>query len=170
MQKSLYILFGLLNIILTPIVPLLIVFGAGLFLMLNEYTKTSMTNGDIALLFFTIGILSFYYIFKIIALPLIALFSEKNKYIHKFFDKIEKDKIFCRKVLCLAFLTDITIILVWLIETILYNVQDLSEGFIFCYLISGGGLFVSYLSLVVWFKVKRQNREVDERDDRQICD
>lgn len=29
---------------------------------------------------------------------------------------------------------------------------------------------ICYLSLVVWFKVKKQNRKIDDRYDRQVCD
>lgn len=155
MQKLFYILFWLLNIILTPITPLLVIFFAGIIAALTEYNKILITNKDTLIIFFILGVIFFYYIFKIFVLPLIYFVSKKNIYIHNFFDKIEKEKYFRKKVLFRALLGDILIILLWLNETIFLNIKNLPEGFIFCYLVSGGGLFASYLSLIIWFKIKK---------------
>lgn len=154
MQKFYYLLFWLLNLLLTPLFPCLSVYLLASMLSFNDYSNTSLSNKDLLFVFFFIALLCLYYLLKIIILPLISGFC-KNDYISSFFERIKYEKRYRNKVILLAILLDSVILLILLYDTLFFDIKEFTNAFFISYLISGGGLLLSYLSLIVWLKFKK---------------
>ena len=154
MKKLSYLLFLFLNILLTPITPILFVFFITILMALNRASNNEFILKDKLLIFIFSVFLLLFYISRIFIFPLIYKFGKSNEYISNFFEKINKHRSFRNKVLLFSFLADIITIFLFLIEEFFTQNSNFLQVFIICFLIGGGGLTLSYLSLIIWFKTK----------------
>ena len=152
MKKVFYLVFGILNFLLTPIIPISLVSFIVIFIAINNHSNNGFILRDYLLIFFLSIFLLLYYILRLFIFPLIYTFYN-NPYISKFFERISKEKAFKNKVLLLSFLADMAIILTFLSEVFFTDIRNFLSGFILYSLIGGGGVTLSYLSLIVWFKI-----------------
>ncbi len=142
---------------LTPVIPILLVSSIVIIIALNEYSNNEFILKDCFLVFNLIVFLLLYYVSKLFIFPLIYKFSKNNQYIGNFFEKIKKQKSFRYKVLLFSVLADIILILAFLASSFLTDIKDFLQAFGFYFLIGGGGVFISYLSLIVWFKMREKS-------------
>ena len=118
-----------------------------------------------------LGLMVFYFlafsvlvwIFKILIFILLSQIKRKNTYMGQFFEKIKNDKKYKFKVVLYALLSDfLCIFLTPIIETFIFNIfPNNSSEYIDCFLSNivafvlwGGGVTLSYLSLIIWFKIR----------------
>ena len=118
-----------------------------------------------------LGLMVFYFlafsilvwIFKILIFILLSQIKRKNTYMAQFFEKIKNDKKYKFKVVLYALLSDfLCIFLTPIIETFIFNIfPNNSSEYIDCFLSNivafvlwGGGVTLSYLSLIIWFKIR----------------
>lgn len=154
MKRLFYLLFWILNFLLTPVIPILLVSSTVIFIALNEYSNNEFILKDCFLVFNLIVFLLLYYVSKLFIFPLIYKFSKNNQYISNFFERIKKQKSFRYKVLLFSFLADIIVILAFLASLFLTDIKDFLQAFVFYFLIGGGGVFICYLSLILLFKIE----------------
>ena len=81
----------------------------------------------------------------------------KQKIIHLFiiFKENNSRKSFRNRVLFFACITDIIVILLFSLETLFYSIKDFPFAFIFHSIIGLGGVTLSYLSLIIWYKISK---------------
>jgi len=139
MKRLFYLLFWILNFLLTPVIPILLVSATVIFIALNEYSNNEFILKDCFLVFNLIVFLLLYYVSKLFIFPLIYKFSKNNQYISNFFERIKKQKSFRYKVLLFSFLADIIVILAFLASSFLTDIKDFLQAFVFYFLIGGGG-------------------------------
>jgi|GEM_PF-2793012 hypothetical protein len=156
MKRLFYLLFWILNFLLTPVIPILLVSATVIFIALNEYSNNEFILKDCFLVFNLIVFLLLYYVSKLFIFPLIYKFSKNNKYISNFFERIKKQKSFRYKVLFFSILTDIIVILAFLASSFLTDIKYFVQAFVFYFLIGGGGVFICYVSLILWFKIEEK--------------
>ncbi len=142
---------------LTPVIPILLVSSIVIFIALNEYSNNEFILKDCFLVFNLIIFLLLYYVSKLFIFPLIYKFSKNNQYIANFFERIKKQKSFRYKVLLFSVLADIIVILAFLVSLFLTDIKDFLQAFLFYFLIGGGGVFICYVSLILWFKIKEKS-------------
>lgn len=157
MKKNLYFsLFIFINLLLSSNVIWVIGYITSLYLIIAP--SQPVPQIFVLLLIILLLILA---VAKFFLFPLIYFFFEKTFTTNNPFSIFLKNDTNAFFTLFLAFLLDLIFIILW---------SGFLSSVIMFYILSFGGVFICYLSLVVWFKVKRQNREVDDRNDRQICD
>ena len=154
MKKLGCILFLFLNLLLTPASSILLFYLIVLFLSFEEYSNGKIVWEDNLFVVFLICILLIFCIFKLCIFPLIYILNKNNSHIHNFFEKIVYDKNFRNKVLFFACITDTIIILLFSFETFFYSIKNLPFVFIVHSLFGLGGVFICYLSLIIWFKIR----------------
>lgn len=154
MRKLGCILFLFLNLLLTPASSIFLFYLIVLFLSFEEYSNGKIVWEDNLFVVFLICILLIFCIFKLCIFPLIYILNKNNLYIHNFFEKIAHNKNFRNKVLFFACITDIIIIMLFLVEALFYSIKDLPFVFIIHSLFGLGGVFICYLSLIIWFKIR----------------
>ena len=155
MKKLGCILFLFLNLLLTPASSILLFYLIVLFISFEKYSNGKIVWGDNFFIVFLLCILLVFFIFKLCIFPLIYILNKNNLYIHNFFEKIAHNQNFRNKVLVFACITDIIIILLFSAETFLYSIKDLPFVFIVHSLFGLGGVFICYLSLIIWFKIRK---------------
>ena len=112
-----------------------------------------------------LGLMVFYFlafsvlvwIFKILIFILLSQIKRKNTYMGQFFEKIKNDKKYKFKIVLYALLSDflcIFIIPVCLCIIKKTSIVDLLFFNILGSLLWGGGVTLSYLSLIIWFKIR----------------
>ncbi|MDD3594399.1 MAG: hypothetical protein PHX18_07210 [Candidatus Gastranaerophilales bacterium] len=134
-----YVSFALLNLLLAtnilPIMIWLLLFG---WIIFDDKT-------DIFVVFIGIIIMIFLSIYvKNRIFPIIYMLKNKYSKDNVFFERFKSDKLFRKRVILTALITDLLCILS------IYLVIK-SPGILF-YLLFGGGVLISYLSLQSWFK------------------
>ena len=113
-----------------------------------------------------LGLMVFYFlafsvlvwIFKILIFILLSQIKRKNTYMGQFFEKIKNDKKYKFKIVLYALLSDflyIFIIPVCLCIIKKTSIVDLLFFNILGSVLWGGGVTLSYLSLIIWFKIKK---------------
>ena len=111
-----------------------------------------------------LGLMVFYFlaysilvwIFKILIFILLSQIKRKNTYMGQFFEKIKNDKKYKYKIVLYALLSDflcIFIIPVCLCIIKKTSIVDLLFFNILGSVLWGGGVTLSYLSLIIWFKI-----------------
>ena len=111
-----------------------------------------------------LGLMVFYFlafsvlvwIFKILIFILLSQIKRKNTYMGQFFEKIKNDKKYKFKIVLYALLSDflyIFIIPVCLCIIKKTSIVDLLFFNILGSVLWGGGVTLSYLSLIIWFKI-----------------
>ena len=112
-----------------------------------------------------LGLMVFYFlafsvlvwIFKILIFILLSQIKRKNTYMGQFFEKIKNDKKYKFKIVLYALLSDflyIFIIPVCLCIIKKTSIVDLLFFNILGSVLWGGGVTLSYLSLIIWFKIR----------------
>ena len=148
MKHSLLIFsFITLNIILSSNIIWIIGNLAILFLLISPSQPVS--NILLIVFFIFMEILA---IGKLFLFPFLYLSITKKKNLEKFFNKK-----YIISILSLALLIDFIFIYMW---------QKFNFYILFFYILSFGGVFICYLSLIIWFKIKK-HRKTDEREQRQ---
>lgn len=155
MKKLFYLLFCFLNFLLTPIVPILSVSFIVIFIALNKHSSNEFILKENLFGLSLIVSLFLYYVSRLFIFPLIYKFSKDNPYISKFFKRIRHEKVFRIKVLLFSILADMAVILAFLSEALLTDINSFLPAFILFTLIGGGGVFISYLALIIWFRFKK---------------
>ena len=145
MQKLGFIVFCLLNLIISPLI----------FSFLNFIILLGLFNERFINL---IVLLLFLIIFKHTIIPFVYEKSNRKSSVRAFLDKI-KNKNFATKLLCISLLFDIfsVIFLTFLIQGFSISNIDIKGNLKVMssfYLLSFGGLFTSYLSCIFWFRIK----------------
>ena len=139
--------FIILNIILSSNIIWIIGNLAILFLLISPSQPVS--NILLIAFFIFIEILA---IGKLFLFPFLYLSITKKKNLEKFFNKK-----YIITILSLALLIDFIFIYMW---------HKFNFYILFFYILSFGGVFICYLSLIIWFKIKK-HRKTDEREQRQ---
>ena len=114
-----------------------------------------------------LGLMVFYFlafsvlvwIFKILIFILLSQIKRKNTYMGQFFEKIKNDKKYKFKIVLYALLSDflyIFIIPVCLCIIKKTSIVDLLFFNILGSVLWGGGVTLSYLSLIIWYKVNKK--------------
>ena len=115
-----------------------------------------------------LGLMVFYFlafsilvwIFKILIFILLSQIKCKNTYMGQFFEKIKNDKKYKFKIVLYALLSDflyIFIIPVCLCIIKKTSIVDLLFFNILGSVLWGGGVTLSYLSLIIWFKINKKS-------------
>ncbi len=136
--------FIILNIILSSNIIWIIGNLAILFLLISPSQPVS--NILLIVFFIFMEILA---IGKLFLFPFLYLSITKKKNLEKFFNKK-----YIISILSLALLIDFIFIYMW---------QKFNFYILFFYILSFGGVFICYLSLIIWFKIKK-HRKTDERE------
>ena len=136
MKHSLLIFsFIILNIILSSNIIWIIGYFAILFLLISPSQPVS--NILLIVFFIFMEILA---IGKLFLFPFLYTFIAQKRNFDKFFDKK-----FIIIILSLALLTDCIFIYIW---------YKFNSYIPFFYILSFGGVFICYLSLIIWFKIR----------------
>ena len=128
--------FIILNIILSSNIIWIIGNLAILFLLISPSQPVS--NILLIVFFIFMEILA---IGKLFLFPFLYLSITKKKNLEKFFNKK-----YIISILSLALLIDFIFIYMW---------QKFNFYILFFYILSFGGVFICYLSLIIWFKIKK---------------
>ena len=105
----------------------------------------------------------FVWIFKVLIFIILSQIKHKDTYMAQFFEKIKNEQKYKFKVVLYALLSDfLCIFLTPIIETFIFNIfPNNSSEYIDCFLSNivafvlwGGGVFICYLSLIIWFKIR----------------
>ena len=99
----------------------------------------------------------FVWIFKILIFILLSQIKRKNTYMAQFFEKIKNDKKYKFKVVLYAILCDFLCIFIIPICICIIKKTSIVDLLFFDILGSvfwGGGVTLSYLSLIIWFKIR----------------
>lgn len=135
------VLFIILNIILTP-------FFILLFFLLLTMKFYDYTNTDTCFYVYSFIIL----LFRILVFPFLYLNGQKLQNIKNLFDKIiVKNKLLFITIL-FAFFCDCLSVFLTTDKNIIYSFNRYIFALKYDYIYSGGGLFVSYLSFLIWLK------------------
>ena len=86
---------------------------------------------------------------KICIFPYLYKKLSKNNFIFDYLEKIRLDKLYAIKILIFAFVLDFCITCSYILVSCV-NYMTLFN--IFCF----GGVFICYLSLIVWFKISKK--------------
>ncbi len=156
MEKLGYTLFILLNLLLTPASSILLFYLIVLFIAFEEYSNDTFILGDNLFVVILLCLLFLFFIFKLCIFPLIYILNKNNSSIHNFLKKITLEKSFRNRVLFFACITDIIVILLFSLETLFYSIKDFPFAFIFHSIIGLGGVTLSYLSLIIWYKINKK--------------
>lgn len=134
-----------------------LVLCSNIILISQFHMAVSDFTGDDAILwlfFFVAFVLILNPIFKISIFPILDNLYKSKGFIRNFFDKIKYKKHYNIKVLMIAFVLDLLLpFLIYLHSYFVANNNDIlpiSQMFI----IFGGGVFISYFALIIWFKIK----------------
>ena len=139
MKHSLLIFsFITLNIILSSNIIWIIGYFAILFLLISPSQPVS--NILLIVFFIFIEILA---IGKLFLFPFLYLSITKKKNLEKFFNKK-----YIISILSLALLIDFIFIYMW---------HKFNFYILFFYILSFGGVFICYLSLIIWFKINKKS-------------
>ena len=104
----------------------------------------------------------FVWIFKVLIFIILSQIKHKDTYMAQFFERIKNERKYKFKIVLYALLSDfLCIFLTPIIETFIFNIfPNNSYEYIDCFLSNiaafilwGGGVTLSYLSLIVWFKI-----------------
>lgn len=104
------------------------------------------------------------WIFKVLIFILLFQYKLMNTYMGQFFEKIKKEKTFKYKIILCALLCDIfCLIIMPIVFYMIYNLflnNNISIGNLFlsdilCFIICGGGVTLSYLSLIIWLEFNK---------------
>ena len=136
--------FLILNIILSSN----IIWIIGYLLILFLFISPSQPFSNILLICFFV-FLQILALGKLFLFPFLYLSITKKKNLEKFFNKK-----YIISILSLALLIDFIFIYMW---------QKFNFYILFFYILSFGGVFICYLSLIIWFKIKK-HRKTDERE------
>ena len=129
--------FITLNIILSSNIIWIIGNLAILFLLISPSQPVS----DILLIAFFI-FMEILAIGKLFLFPFLFTFIAKKRNFDKFFDKK-----FIIIILSLALLTDAIFLYIW---------YKFNSYIMFFYILSFGGVFICYLSLIIWYKISKK--------------
>ena len=108
----------------------------------------------------------FVWIFKILIFIVLSQIKHKDTYMEQFFERIKNERKYKCKVVLYALLSDfLCIFLTPIIESFIFNIfSNNSSEYIDCFLSNivafilwGGGITLSYLSLIVWFKISKKS-------------
>ncbi len=139
MKHSLLIFsFITLNIILSSN----IIWVIGYLLILFLFISPSQPVSNILLIAFFIFI-EILAIGKLFLFPFLYLSITKKKNLEKFFNKK-----YIISILSLALLIDFIFIYMW---------HKFNFYILFFYILSFGGVFICYLSLIIWYKINKKN-------------
>ena len=106
----------------------------------------------------------FVWIFKVFIFIILSQIKHKDTYMAQFFERIKNERKYKFKVVLYALLSDfLCIFLTPIIETFIFNIfPNNSSEYIDCFLSNivafilwGGGVTLSYLSLIIWFKIRK---------------
>ena len=100
----------------------------------------------------------FVWIFKVLIFIILSQIKHKDTYMSQFFERIKNERKYKFKVVLYALLSDflcIFIIPVCLCIIKKTSIVDLLFFNILGSLLWGGGVTLSYLSLIIWFKIKK---------------
>ena len=139
MQKLVFIVFCLFHILLLPVF-------LGL-LGIKIYGDIIFGNENNIILFLFIILIPL----KFFIIPIFYELADKNDKIYIYLEKI-KNKYFASKILIFSILIDILSMTISLIKIFTIEYFD---AIVICYILSMGGLFTSYLSLIIWFKIRQ---------------
>ena len=147
MQRLGFIVFCLLNLLISPLI----------FSFLNFIILLGLFDERFISL---IVLLLFLIIFKHTIIPIVYEKSNSKSSVHTFLNKI-RNKNFATKLLYISLLSDIfsVIFLTFFIQGFSISnigIKDNLKVIISFYLLSFGGLFTSYLSLIIWLKIKNK--------------
>ena len=154
MQKLFFILFFILNLLFTPVIPFLLISAMFVWILISGTYGNTTISENIPVILITLAIMLLFFIVKFISFPLIYKYGN-NLLIYNFFTKIKKNIKFRCKVLFYAFLIDFLSISLLLNETLRFNIKDFPMGFLFCYISGAGGLLFCYLSLIISFQINK---------------
>lgn len=106
----------------------------------------------------------FVWIFKILIFIILSQIKHKDTYMTQFFERIKNERKYKFKVVLYALLSDfLCIFLTPIMETFIFNIfpdnSSTYRDFFFSNIVSfflwGGGVTLSYLSLIIWFKIRK---------------
>ena len=153
-------LFFLLNFLISSNLlfeTLLYVFLYTIYLIYRS-NKNIEPLGLMVFYFFAFSILV--WIFKILIFILLSQIKRKNTYMGQFFEKIKNDKKYKFKVILSAILCDFLCVFIIPICLCIIKKTSIVDLLFFDILGSvfwGGGVTLSYLSLIIWFKINKKS-------------
>ena len=105
------------------------------------------------------------WIFKVLIFIILSQIKHKDTYMEQFFERIKNERKYKFKIVLYALLSDfLCIFLTPIIESFIFNIfSNNSSEYIDCFLSNiaafvlwGGGVTLSYLSLIIWYKVNKK--------------
>lgn len=146
--------FIILNIVLYTNV----IFWAGGLSFLTLYMMDANKHPYLPFLAIFVGLslILINHIVKYVSLPLIYKSSNTSKEVKDFLLKIEENTKFRNIILLLTAIADCFYIFYFALKNGGFHSCDIPSG-ICAYLIFGGGVFPSYLSLLIWLKLTNQS-------------
>lgn len=177
MKKFLLIFFNLIlssNLLLFSIFSFL-VFP---FVKMSENLNFAdpLSSWILYILFFPVFVI----IFKISIFRIIYRFKKQLPYFGNFLEKIINDINYRRKILKFTNISDISFVFINAVLLNIYSLaKDISSSYageffdsLFFFIFWGGGVTICYKSFLIGKKklTESPNREIDNRNDRQVCD
>lgn len=177
MKKFLLIFF---NLFISSNWMILLVFVLFLlpFVKISYYLKFAdpLSSLILYILFFPVFVI----IFKISIFRIIYRFKKQLPYFGNFLEKIIYDINYRRKILKFTNISDISFVFINAVLLNIYSLaKDISSSFageffrsLLIFIFWGGGVTICYKSFLIGKKklTESPNREIDKRDDRQVCD
>ena len=154
MNKASFILFNLLISSNLLFVFLLLTF---LYIFLMFYSLINGLEPFGLAIWISLFFVFFVWIFKVLIFIILSQIKHKDTYMAQFFERIKNERKYKFKVVLYALLSDflcIFIIPVCLCIIKKTSIVDLLFFNILGSLLWGGGVTLSYLSLIIWFKIR----------------
>ena len=154
MNKASFILFNLLISSNLLFVFLLLTF---LYIFLMFYSLINGLEPFGLAIWISLFFVFFVWIFKVLIFIILSQIKHKDTYMSQFFERIKNERKYKFKVVLYALLSDflcIFIIPVCLCIIKKTSIVDLLFFNILGSLLWGGGVTLSYLSLIIWFKIR----------------
>ena len=155
MNKASFILFNLLISSNLLFVFLLLTF---LYIFLMFYSLINGLEPFGLAIWISLFFVFFVWIFKVLIFIILSQIKHKDTYMSQFFERIKNERKYKFKVVLYALLSDflcIFIIPVCLCIIKKTSIVDLLFFNILGSLLWGGGVTLSYLSLIIWYKIKK---------------
>ena len=159
MNKASFILFNLLISSNLLFVFLLLTF---FYIFLIFYSLINGLEPFGLAIWISLFFVFFVWIFKVLIFIILSQIKHKDTNMAQFFERIKNERKYKFKIVLYALLSDfLCIFLTPIIETFIFNIfPNNSYEYIDCFLSNiaafilwGGGVTLSYLSLIVWFKI-----------------
>ena len=159
MNKASFILFNLLISSNLLFVFLLLTF---FYIFLIFYSLINGLEPFGLAIWISLFFVFFVWIFKVLIFIILSQIKHKDTNMAQFFERIKNERKYKFKIVLYALLSDfLCIFLTPIIETFIFNIfPNNSSDYIDCFLSNtaafilwGGGVTLSYLSLIVWFKI-----------------